>query len=204
MSDYPEALQRLIEELGRLPGIGERSAERLAIYLLKADTEEALGLADAIRTVKDSLRPCRACFNFSEAALCPVCSDEGRDRTKIMVVESPKDLVAFERTSRYGGLYHVLMGHVSPHEGSALRHLTAERLVERVRAGGVAEVILATNPDAEGDGTALALARRLEGTGARVTRLARGLPSGFSIEFAGTEVLADALEGRRSAPQEES
>ena len=204
MSDYPEALQRLIEELGRLPGIGERSAERLAIYLLKADTEEALGLADAIRTVKDSLRPCRACFNFSEAALCPVCSDEERDRTRIMVVESPKDLVAFERTGRYGGLYHVLMGHVSPHEGSALRHLTAERLIERVRAGGVVEVILATNPDAEGDGTALALARRLEGLGASVTRLARGLPSGFSIEFAGTEVLADALEGRRSAPQEES
>ncbi|MAB90422.1 MAG: recombination protein RecR [Planctomycetes bacterium] len=204
MSDYPEALQRLIEELGRLPGIGQRGAERLATYLLKVEREEALGLADAIRTVKDSLQPCRACFNFSEAALCPVCSDEERDRTRIMVVESPKDLVAFERTGRYGGLYHVLMGHVSPHEGSALRHLTAERLIERVRAGGVVEVILATNPDAEGDGTALALARRLEGLGASVTRLARGLPSGFSIEFAGTEVLADALEGRRSAPQEES
>ena len=132
MSDYPEALQRLIEELGRLPGIGQRGAERLATYLLKVEREEALGLADAIRTVKDSLQPCRACFNFSEAALCPVCSDEERDRTKIMVVESPKDLVAFERTGRYGGLYHVLMGHVSPHEGSALRHLTAERLIERV------------------------------------------------------------------------
>lgn len=204
MADYPEPLLKLIAAFSRLPGIGERSAERLAIYLLKADAAEANGLADAIRTVKESLRPCRACFNFSEAPLCPVCADDARERSTIMVVESPKDVVAFERTSRYRGLYHVLLGHLSPHEGSALRHLTADRLLDRVRAGGIDEVILATNPDAEGDGTALAVARRLEGTGVRVSRLARGLPSGFSIEFAGTEVLSDALEGRRTCPPEEA
>jgi len=204
MPDYPEPLQKLIEAFTRLPGIGERSAERLAIYLLKADAPEALGLADAIRAVKESLRPCRACFNFSEEPLCPVCADDERVRGTVMVVESPKDVVAFERTSRYRGLYHVLLGHLSPHEGSALRHLTADRLLDRVRAGGIDEVILATNPDAEGDGTALALARRLEGTGVAVTRLARGLPTGFSIEFAGTEVLSDALEGRRTCTPEEA
>ncbi|MAG33087.1 MAG: recombination protein RecR [Deltaproteobacteria bacterium] len=201
---YPETLQNLIEALGRLPGIGERSAERLAIYLLKADGEEALGLAEAIREVKAKLMACRACFNFSADALCPICSDDERDARTIMVVEGPKDLVAFERLGRYRGLYHVLMGHLSPHEGSAMSHLTTDRLLERVRAGGVDEVILATNPNAEGDGTALALARRLEGTGVRVTRLARGLPSGFSIEYAGTEILADALDGRRSSPPEEA
>lgn len=204
MADYPEPLLKLIDAFGRLPGIGERSAERLAIYLLKAEAGEAIGLADAIRTVKESLRPCRACFNFSEEPLCPVCSDDERERATVMVVESPKDVVAFERTGRYRGLYHVLLGHLSPHEGSALRHLTADRLIERVRAGGIDEVILGTNPDAEGDGTALALARKLAGTGVRVSRLARGLPSGFSIEFAGTEVLSDALEGRRTCPPEEA
>lgn len=190
--------------LGRLPGVGARTAERLAIYLLKADEDEALHLADVIREVKAELQPCRACFNFSGEALCPVCADDTRDRSLIMVVEGPKDLVAFERTGRYRGLYHVLMGHISPHEGTGMGHLTADRLLERVSAGGVSEVILATNPDAEGDGTALALDRRLQGTGVQVTRLARGLPTGFSIEYAGTEVLSEALEGRRESPPEEA
>jgi recombination protein RecR len=122
----------------------------------------------------------------------------------VMVVESPKDLVAFERTGRYRGLYHVLMGHLSPHEGTGPRHLAIERLRERLAAGGIREVILATNPDAEGDGTALALNRLLATDGVLVTRLARGLPTGSTIEYAGTEILADALEGRRAAPAEES
>ncbi len=204
MADYPESLQQLIEELGQLPGIGERGAERLGVFLLKAESADALRLAEAIRTVKETLHPCRACFNFSEEPLCPICADEGRDRSTVMVVESPKDLVSFERMGRYKGLYHVLLGHLSPHEGTALRHLTADRLMERVRAGGIEEVILATNPDADGDGTALALTRRLSGCGVRLTRLARGLPSGFQIEFVGTEVLADALEERRAATQEEA
>jgi recombination protein RecR len=204
LAGYPEPLVRLMEALECLPGVGGRTAERLALYLLRSEGGEALELADAIRELKQSLRPCRACFNFSSETLCPICSDEGRDRTTVMVVESPKELVAFERMGRFRGLYHVLLGHLSPHEGTGMAHTTAERLVDRVRAGGIEEIILATNPDAEGDATALALARRLQGTGVHVTRLARGLSYGFSIEYAGTEVLADALEGRNPAAPEEA
>ncbi len=204
MSGYPETLQKLIEELGKLPGIGTRSAERLAFFLLKAEREEALALADAIRAVKDALQPCRECLNFSEAPLCPVCADDARDHATIMVVESPKDLAMFERTGRFRGVYHVLMGHLSPHEGTTLRHLAVDRLRRRLAQGGVREVILATNPDAEGDATALGLARALEGWDGILTRLARGLPAGSSIEYAGTEILSDALEGRRAMPAEEA
>jgi recombination protein RecR len=203
MAGFPEPLQHLIDELRKLPGIGTRSAERLALYLLKAGDEEALGLAKAIEAVKVVLRPCRECLGFAEDALCEICSDPHRDRGTIMVVESPKDLVAFERTGRYRGVYHVLLGHVSPHEGVSPGHLGLDRLVERARSGEVREIILATNPDAEGDGTALVLARALEDTGVPVTRLARGLPSGWTIEYAGTEILSDALEGRRAQPAEE-
>lgn len=198
MSGFPDPLQRLIDEFGKLPGIGTRTAERLAFFVLKSEREEALGLARAIEQVKQTLQPCRDCLNFSEAELCEVCADPERDRTVLMVVQHPKDLVAFERTQRFRGLYHVLLGKVSPHEGSGLEHLSTRRLQARVRDGGFKEVILATNPDAEGDGTALALLEVLDGSGARITRLARGLPSGYSIEYAGTEMLAEALEGRRA------
>lgn len=197
MTGFPEPLAKLIEELGRLPGVGTRTAERLAFYLLKAPADEALGLAAAIREVKDTLVSCRRCFNFSQTELCRVCGDPSRDHGLVMVVEHPKDLVAFERTGRYRGTYHVLLGQVSPHDGTALKHLSVDRLRERLRGSRVREVILATNPTAEGDGTALALGEMLGDTEVRVTRLARGLPSGFTIEYAGTEVLADALEGRR-------
>ncbi len=204
MAGFPEPLKTLIEELGRLPGIGTRTAERLAFFLLKSETEEALALARAIEAVKRELRPCRECLNFAEGELCAVCSDPRRDRTSVMVVESPKELVAFERLGRFKGVYHVLLGRLSPHEGTGARHVAIPRLVERVKKGEVREVILATNPDAEGDGTALAVARALAGTGVPVTRLARGLPTGSTIEYAGTEILADALEGRRALPSEDA
>lgn len=202
VTGFPEPLQRLIAEFEKLPGIGTRSAERLSIYLLKAETDEALGLARAIEALKSELRRCGECQNFSEQALCPICADDRRDRSTLMVVESPKELVAFERVGRFRGVYHVLLGHLSPQDGTGPRHLAIEKLLERVRRGGVEEVILATNPDAEGDGTALHLARELRPTGVKLTRLARGLPSGSTIEYAGTEILADALDGRREQPVE--
>jgi recombination protein RecR len=205
-SGYPRPLQQLIDELKKLPGIGSRTAERLAFFIMKAPSEEALGIAEAIREVKRAVLSCRECANFSSGATCPICADESRDRSTIMVVEHPKDLVAMERIGRYRGVYHVLLGHLSPHEGTGVKHLSVDRLLGRIRRGRVCEVILATNPDAEGDGTALVLEELLAPLGPRVTRLARGLPSGFTIEYAGTEILADALEGRRvfGAPRSET
>ena len=197
MLGLPPPLQHLIDELGKLPGIGTRTAERLAYFLVKASKQEALDLAEAIREVKEQLVSCRECLNFSPAETCEICGDPARDRELLMVVEHPKDLVAFERIGRYGGLYHVLLGHVSPHEGRGAGHLSLDRLKERLQSGSFREVILGTNPTAEGDGTALTLEEALKETGIPLSRLARGLPSGFNIEYAGTEVLSDALEGRR-------
>lgn len=204
MAGYPDPLQRLISELGRLPGIGVRSAERIAMYLLKAERDDALGLSQAIVDIKDKLRSCQCCSNFSEADTCSICADPKRDAGVVLVVESPKDVVAFERLGRYPGVYHVLLGSVSPHEGTGLRHLNVGKLLARVQRGGIREVILGTNPDVEGDGTALVISRELAGSGVKVTRLARGLPSGSTIEYAGTEILAEALEGRRDQAPEEA
>jgi recombination protein RecR len=190
-----------MEEFAKLPGIGTRTAERLAYFVLKSPSGEALELAAAIREVKEKLVSCRECLAFSPREICEICADPERDRRLLMVVEHPRDLAAFEQTGLYRGLYHVLLGHVSPHEGTGARHLSLDRLHQRVQAGDFGEVILATNPTAEGDGTALTLEESLRNADVEVTRLARGLPSGFSIEYAGTEVLADALEGRRSAQE---
>ena len=203
MSGHPEPIQQLIDELGKLPGIGSRSAERLAWYLMKVDRAAALDLATAIQHMREVLKPCRICANISENETCGICADDARDGETIMVVESPKDVVAFEQTARYRGHYHVLMGHLSPHEGTRSEHLTVKRLLERVDRGGVREVILATNPHAEGDGTALLLLEELSSREVTVTRLARGLPTGFTIEYAGTEILAEALDGRRRAALED-
>jgi len=200
--DIAEPLTRLVEELEKLPGIGARTAERLAFHLLKATTDDAMQLARAIRDVKQRLAPCPVCFNVAEGgAECRICTSAARDRAKICVVEQPKDLIAIEATGAYDGLYHVLMGHVSPHEGASPDSLTLTALVERVRAARagatpVAEVIVATNMDAEGDLTAMVLGERLAPFGVTVTRLARGLPSGGAIEFANVEILKDALQGR--------
>ena len=183
--------------LGKLPGIGPRSAERVAFHILKASEDEAFALADAIRDIKTKIRPCKVCFNIAEGELCEICADPRRDRSVVCVVEQPKDLLALEATGIFGGVYHVLMGSVAPLENVQPEDLTIEALVGRVKAGGVKEVILATNPDVAGDGTALHVAAALEGTGVKITRLARGLPAGGQIEYASQSILADAIKGRR-------
>lgn len=203
-SPYPESVQRLIEEFGRLPGIGRRSAERMALHVLKCDAAEALALARAVEDVKKHVRPCPVCFHLTDADPCPICADERRDRSTVLVVEQPRDLIALEQTGTYRGVYHVLMGRLSPLDGVGPEHLTIDALVRRVEnpganVGGVAvrEVVLGLNPTVEGDGTALYIADRLKPSGARVSRLARGVPTGGQLEHVNKAVLADAIEGRR-------
>jgi len=192
------AIARLIHELSKLPGIGPKTAERLTHYLLAADRREALALADALRGIKETIHPCRQCFNLTEGELCGLCADPRRDASLICVVEQPRDLAALERAGTYRGLYHVLQGRLAPLENVGPEQLTVDALLRRVRQGGVQEVIMATNPTLEGDGTALYISNLLAGTGVRITRLARGLPSGSVLEFANNQMLADALEGRRT------
>jgi recombination protein RecR len=192
------AMARLMHELGKLPGIGPKTAERLAHYLLGATRSDVLALADALRAIKEQIHPCRQCCNPTENDLCSLCSDSRRDGSVLCVVEQPRDLTALERSGTFRGLYHVLNGRLSPLDGVGPEHLTIDRLLERVRAGGIKEVIMATNPTTEGDGTALYLSTLLKPLDVKVTRLARGLPSGSSLEFANNQMLADALEGRRT------
>ncbi len=205
-SGLPGPVERLVAEFARLPGIGRRSAERLAFHIVKADGQDALRLADAVREVKRSVKHCEVCFNFTDDRVCPVCADPRRDAGTIMVVEQPKDLIAMEFTGMYRGVYHVLMGRISPLEGVGPGDLTIARLLKRLdepttnaQAGRVAEVILALNPTLEGDGTALYLAEEVRKRGVKCTRLARGLAAGSRIELAHKAVLADALEGRHDA-----
>jgi recombination protein RecR len=190
-------IARLIQELGKLPGIGPKTAERLAHHLLAASRNEVLALADALRAVKENIRLCRQCCGLTEEELCPLCSDPARDQSLICVVEQPRDVTALERAASFKGVYHVLHGRLAPLDNIGPEQLTVERLLQRVRAGGVREVIMATNPTLEGDGTALYLSSLLTPLGVKVTRLARGLPSGSVLEFANNQMLADALEGRR-------
>ncbi|MGC9453476.1 MAG: recombination mediator RecR [Phycisphaerae bacterium] len=197
MSDYCETIERLIEKLRELPGIGARTAERLAFYLLKCPDDEALSLADAIRDVKTRIRPCKVCFNLTDREICDICSDPRRDKSVVCVLEEPKDLLAVESTGSYRGVYHVLMGHIAPLEGTEAEDLTIDALVERVRSGGVEEIILATNPNVAGDATALQVAELLQPLGVRITRLARGLPAGGQIEYASKSILSDAINERR-------
>ena len=202
MANYSETIQRLIDEFGKLPGIGARSAERLAFHVLKSGKDEAMALADAIRDVKASIRPCKVCFNLAEGELCSICADPRRDKSTICVVEQPKDLLAIESTGAYRGVYHVLMGHIAPLEGTEAEDLTIGALEKRVRAasGGaeaVKEVILATNPTVAGDGTALHITSFLSALGVKITRLARGLPAGGQIEYASKSILTDAITDRR-------
>lgn len=204
MSTALATLERLMRALERLPGVGARTAERLAYHLLRASREEALALAAAIREVKEKIGQCRECFHLSTGPRCTICTDPDRDRRTLLVVEQPKDVLAFERTGRYRGLYHVLLGRLNPTAGSPAGELTVGALKERVARGGVEEVILATNPDLEGDGTALYVARELQGLGVRITRIAKGIPTGSAIEYASQAILEDALEGRRPLAAEES
>ena len=203
-SAYPAPVDRLIASLNRLPGIGRRSAERLAFHLLKSPTDEAMGLASAIAALKQAVRHCSVCFNLTDEDPCVVCADARRERGSVLVVEQPKDLIAIEQTGMYRGTYHILMGRLSPLDGVEPEDLTIDALLARIgdpanNAGGarVEEVILGLNPTLEGDGTAMYLHDLLAKTGVRVSRLARGLPSGGSLEFANKAVLADAIAGRQ-------
>jgi recombination protein RecR len=193
-----DAIARLAHELGKLPGIGPKTAERLTHYLLSADRREVRALAEALRSIDEHVRRCRQCFNLTEGELCSICRDPKRDASLVCVVEQAKDLTVIERVGTYRGLYHVLQGRLAPLENIGPDQLTIDALVKRVRQDGIQEVIMATNPTLEGDGTALYISNILSDTGVRITRLARGLPSGSVLEFANTQMLADALEGRRA------
>lgn len=192
------ALERLNAALTRLPGIGPKSADRLAHSLLHGNRAVAVELAESLREVIENVKPCRECFNFCEGDLCPICSDTKRDAGLICVVETPRDVGLFERAGSFRGLYHVLGGRLAPLENMGPEKLNITPLAHRVRKGGVREVILATSPTLEGDGTALLVSNVLHGTGVNVTRLARGLPSGASLDLVNSQILSDALEGRRT------
>ena len=188
---------RLIEELHRLPGIGPKSAQRLAYHLLRATKDEATALAEAILDVKERIVLCSLCQNTTDVVPCLICADEARDRSVICVVEEPLDILAIERTRSHKGLYHVLHGSISPMEGVGPEQLKMRELLERLRDGKVTEVIMATNPNLEGEATSMYVSRLLQPLGVRVTRLARGLPMGGDLEYADDLTLARAMENRQ-------
>lgn len=194
---YAPPISRLLEELERLPGIGPKSAQRIAYWLLTADSADADRLAGAITEVKRTIHFCPVCFNFAEGDLCEVCADSERDRTKVCVVEEPRDLVALDRTGEFHGTYHVLQGAISPIDGIGPERLRVLELIGRLGDGEVTEVVIATNPNVEGETTALYLARLIKPLGIKVTRIASGLPVGSDLEFADEVTLGRALEARR-------
>jgi recombination protein RecR len=200
----PEPVRRLLDGLTRLPGIGKRSAERIAFFLIKDSQEEALALSQSISDVKKRVVCCNVCNNIADASPCAICDDSSRDASVVLVVEQPRDLIRLEATGMYKGVYHVLTGRIDPLAGVEPSDLTVDALLQRVehpetnaRGAMVVEVILGLNPNLEGDSTSLYLASKLQLLGIKVTRLARGLPSGSSIEYANTQVLSDAIAGRR-------
>jgi recombination protein RecR len=197
-SAYTQPVQALIDELGRLPGIGPKSAQRIAFHLLKVSREDANRLAHAIRDAKEKVRFCERCFNVAEGALCPICADERRDPTIVCVVEESRDIVAIERTGEFRGRYHVLLGAMSPLEGIGPEQLKIRELLNRIAPEGIQEVIVCTNPNTEGEVTAMYLARMLKPLGLKVTRIASGLPVGGDLEYADELTLGRALEGRRA------
>jgi recombination protein RecR len=197
MAQLTESVARMIDELAKLPGIGRKSAERIAYHILRVHKSEALALADAIRDVRENVRYCETCFNLAEDEQCSICRDPKRDRSQLCVVEQPRDLMAIEQSGVFRGLYHVLLGRIAPLDGIGPDHLTIESLVERVRGGEFREVIMATNPTVEGDGTALHISNLLADMPVTVTRLARGVTTGSILEHTNKEILADALTGRQ-------
>lgn len=197
MKSYPQAVITLIKELGRMPGIGQKSAERLALYILGLPDEQAMPLAVAIRDVKRNISNCSICCNVGETDPCHICSDQRRDSRKICVVEQPTDLFTIEKTGFYDGLYHVLYGHIDPLENVHPEDLNIDKLVKRVEGGNIQEVIIAANPNMEGDVTALCILELLGPLGVKVTQLARGVPSGSYLEYASSAVIADAMHGRK-------
>lgn len=197
-SVYEGAVQDLIDELGRLPGIGPKSAQRIAFHILEADSEDMVRLAEAIRTVKDKVKLCAICFNISEQETCSICRDERRDGTQVCVVEESKDVMAIERTRTFRGRYHVLGGSINPIGGIGPDQLHIRELLSRLQDATIEEVILATDPNLEGEATATYLSRMLGSTGLTVTRLASGLPVGGDLEYADEVTLGRAFEGRRN------
>jgi len=194
---YAGPVQDLIDELGRLPGVGPKSAQRIAFHLLKLPKEDAVRLARAITEVKDRISFCRRCFNVSEGEECGICQDARRDPTVVCVVEEPRDIVAIEKTQEYRGRYHVLQGAISPIEGIGPEQLRVKELLGRLQDEGITEIILCTNPNIEGDATAMYLARLLGPLGVKTTRIASGLPVGGDLEYADELTLGRALQGRR-------
>ena len=198
-SSYTQSVQSLINQFARLPGIGLRSAERIAFHLLKQSPEDALLLADAIRDVKTRIKNCSICYNLTEQDPCAICADPGRDAGLVCIVEQPKDLLALEAAGLYRGVYHVLLGRIAPLEGIDPDDLTIAPLMDRLATGTIREVIMGTNPNLEGDGTAMHIQHLIEQRTPQVavTRLARGLPAGSNIEYANRNILADAITGRQ-------
>jgi len=194
---FTPSVQRLIEQLARLPGIGEKTAARLALFILRADRSYAQALADAVVGVKDGTRLCSVCFGFTEQDPCPICTNPERDRDAICVVEDPADLVAIERAGEFRGRYHVLHGTISPLDGVGPDQLKIRPLIENLQNGQVREVVVATNPTAQGEATALYLAKVIKPLGVRVTRIAHGIPMGGDVEYADVVTLGKAIEGRR-------
>ena len=197
MSKHAGAVAELVDQLGRLPGIGRKSAERLAFHILRVPESDAIALAESIRRVREDVRYCETCFNLSESETCQICSDPTRDKTRLCIVEQPRDLMSLEQAGVYKGSYHVLLGRIAPLDGIGPDQLTVDALVDRVRSGNFVEVIMATNPTVEGDGTSLYISNLLGEYPVEITRLARGITAGSVLEYANREMIADALTGRQ-------
>ena len=197
MAELSDSVSNMIDQLARLPGIGRKSAERLAYHILRVPESEAFALADSIRTVRENVRYCEICFNLAESEMCNICRDPARDQKLICVVQQPRDLMALEQSGTYRGLYHVLLGRIAPLENIGPDQLTIDQLMGRVSQGTFEEVIMATNPTVEGDGTALHISNLLSDFDIRLTRLARGITTGSILEYTNKEILADALSGRQ-------
>lgn len=197
MATYARPVEKLITELSRLPSIGPRSAQRIAFHIIRGKSDDALGLAEALREVKEKIKPCRRCFNLTEQEECDICRDPRRDASVICVVEDPYDIGPIERTAEYRGLYHILGGALSPLDGVEPEDLRIAELVERVREEGTKELVVATNPNTTGEATAMYIAREVEDSSVRVTALASGLPVGGDLEYADEVTLGRAFAGRR-------
>jgi recombination protein RecR len=197
MPDFAEPIARLIDELKRLPGIGQKTAQRLAFHLLRADREQALALADAIRNAKENIRQCSVCCNITDTDPCLYCSSPSRNRKQICVVEEAHNILPIEKTRQYSGLYHILGGALSPLQGIGPDQLSIKQLIERLKGGEVEEIIIATNPTAEGEATAVYLSKLIKPLGIRVTRIGVGVPVGSELEYADEVTMLKAMEGRR-------
>lgn len=197
MAELSDSVTHMIEQLSRLPGIGRKSAERLAYHILRVPESEAFALSDSIRMVRENVRYCDICFNLAESEMCNVCRDPARDQKTLCVVQQPRDLMALEQAGTFRGLYHVLLGRIAPLENIGPDQLTIDQLVGRVVEGDFTEVIMATNPTVEGDGTALHISNLLADYNVRLTRLARGITTGSILEYTNKEILADAMSGRQ-------